>query len=105
MRIFVTGASGFVGAHLLTTLHEAGHELFAGSHASFEPPVPAEIDVFDVRDGGRFREVMRARRPDAVIHLAAQASPRHSWEASAETYAVNIAGTSPLLEALSDRPD
>lgn len=105
MRIFVTGAGGFVGGHLLTTLSEAGHVVTAGSHAPFEPPVPTEVEVFDVRDAARFKEVMRAHRPDAVIHLAAQASPRLSWEASDETYAINITGTSHLLEALSDRPD
>jgi GDP-4-dehydro-6-deoxy-D-mannose reductase len=105
MRILVTGAGGFVGPHLLTTLHGAGHEVVAASHAPFLPPIPAETDIFDVRDGARFREILDARKPDAVIHLAAQASVRRSWEATDETFAINVNGTSHLLEALSDRPD
>ncbi len=105
MRILVTGAGGFVGGHLITNLHRAGHEVIAASHRPWEPPVPVEIDVFDVRDGDRFRAVMDARRPEAVIHLAAQASVRRSWEASDETFAVNVTGTSHLLEALTDRPE
>jgi GDP-4-dehydro-6-deoxy-D-mannose reductase len=67
--------------------------------------VPIETDVFDVTDGARFREVVDARRPEAVIHLAAQASVRRSWEASDETFAVNVGGTSHLLEALADCPE
>ena len=105
MRILVTGAGGFVGGHLITNLHRAGHEVIAASHRPWEPPVPVEIDVFDVRDGERFREVMDARRPEGVVHLAAQASVRRSWEASDETFAVNVTGTSHLLEALTDRPE
>ena len=100
MRILVTGAGGFVGGHLITNLHRAGHEVIAASHRPWEPPVPVEIDVFDVRDGDVFRGVMDARQPEAVIHLAAQASVRRSWEASDETFAVNVTGTSHLLESL-----
>jgi GDP-4-dehydro-6-deoxy-D-mannose reductase len=105
MRILVTGAGGFVGAHLLPALSKAGHEVVAASHRPWEPPVPVEIEVFDVRDGPRVREVMDAWRPDAVIHLAAQASVRRSWEATDETFAVNVTGTSHLLESLADRPE
>ncbi|MEA2533262.1 MAG: dependent epimerase/dehydratase family, partial [Actinomycetota bacterium] len=32
MRILVTGAGGFVGAHLLPALSKAGHEVIAASH-------------------------------------------------------------------------
>lgn len=38
--------------------------------------------------------------PEAVIHLAAQASVPKSWEAPDLTYQVNVLGTSNLLEAL-----
>jgi len=105
MRILVTGAGGFVGAHLLPALSKAGHEVIAASHRPWDPPMPVEIDVFDVRDRVRVQEVMDARRPDAVIHLAAQASVRRSWEATEETFAVNVTGTSHLLESLADRPE
>jgi GDP-4-dehydro-6-deoxy-D-mannose reductase len=105
MRIMVTGAGGFVGGHLLATLQGAGHEVIAASHTAWKAPFGIETDVFDVTDGAAFRKVIDERRPDAVIHLAAQASVRRSWEATDETFAVNVTGTSHLLEALVDRPD
>ncbi|HYR64431.1 MAG TPA: GDP-mannose 4,6-dehydratase [Actinomycetota bacterium] len=105
MRIFVTGAGGFVGGHLLTTLQRAGHEVVAASHSPWQPPVPVATEVFDVCDAASFRDVLDAHRPDGVIHLAAMASPQRSWEATDETFAVNIMGASHLLQALVDRPE
>src|SRR3989442_10255436 len=105
MRILVTGAGGFVGGHLLSVLVQAGHEAIGTSLRSWEPPVPVETVALDVRNAVRFREVLEACRPDGVIHLAAQASVRRSWQASDETFAVNVTGASHLLEALTDRPE
>ena len=105
MRILVTGAGGFVGGHLLGVLHGAGHDVVATSSNPWQPPVQVETEVFDVRDGPRFKEVLEAHRPDAVIHLAAQASVRRSWEATDETFAVNVTGASHLMEGLMEKPD
>jgi GDP-4-dehydro-6-deoxy-D-mannose reductase len=99
MRILVTGAGGFVGRHLLPNLLGAGHEVIAASHAPWEPEVPVTTEVFDVRDKGRAGEVLGRYRPEAVIHLAAQASMRRSWEAVDETFAVNVTGASNVMEA------
>ena len=30
MKVFVTGANGFVGKHLIAVLSQRGHEVFAG---------------------------------------------------------------------------
>lgn len=105
MRILVTGAGGFVGGHLIPNLVAAGHEVVAASHAPWDCPLARDTAVFDLRDGARVIEALHVHRPDAVIHLAAQASPRRSWEDTDETFAVNITGVSHLLEGLVDRPE
>lgn len=105
MRILVTGAAGFVGTHLIPNLVTAGHEVIAASHAPWDCPLANDTAVFDLRDRPRVIEAVHVHRPDAVIHLAAQASPRRSWEDADETFAVNVGGVSHLLEGLADRPD
>ena len=59
MRVFVTGGSGFVGAHVLRVFQAHGAELLAPGHA--------EVDVTDART---VRESVVTFRPDAVVHCA-----------------------------------
>lgn len=104
MRILVTGAGGFVGQYLLAELIAAGHDVSAASHGPWQAPDGVTPQVFDVRDAAAVAEAVAGAQPDAVIHLAAQASPRLSWKSPDETYAINVTGTSHLLEALVARP-
>jgi GDP-4-dehydro-6-deoxy-D-mannose reductase len=88
-RTLVTGASGFVGAHLLELL---------GDEA-----VPAEADV---TDPDAVAHAVRETEPRAVIHLAALSSVADSWDAPATTWEVNAVGTVNVLEAVRrHRPD
>ena len=88
MRIFVTGASGFVGRRLLPTLSAAGHDA-----------IGADREV-DVTDASRIRRALSEHAPDAVIHLAAMSSPARSWKQPAECYRLNFLGTRELLRAV-----
>ncbi|MGH2706006.1 MAG: GDP-mannose 4,6-dehydratase [Actinomycetota bacterium] len=105
MRVLVTGAGGFVGHHLIADLGHAGHEVVACSLHAFEAEAASAIEAFDLRDAEATGAVIGRHEPDAVIHLAAQASVPRSWEAPAETYEINVVGTSNLLEGVRNRPE
>lgn len=60
-RILVTGASGFLGSHVIDALHQRGIE---DVHAL------TRADC-DLRDPGSVRSVFDRARPRAVLHLAA----------------------------------
>jgi len=74
MRIFVAGASGVVGRHLLPVLVKAGHQVVGMSHSAGKrqliESLGAEHVTADALDRGAvWREVTRAR-PNVVIHQA-----------------------------------
>jgi GDP-4-dehydro-6-deoxy-D-mannose reductase len=88
MRAFVTGASGFVGSHLLDHLRAQGDDIAASA-----PP-----DEIDVTDRSAIAEAMAAAEPDVVYHLAAQADVGASWDHPVETLRVNVEGTLNVLD-------
>lgn len=90
MRVYVTGAAGFVGAHLLRALRARG-DAVRGSDR--------ELDVADRAALGR---ALRDFAPDAVVHLAAQSSVARSLADPAETWRINYLGSASLLRALAD---
>jgi nucleoside-diphosphate-sugar epimerase len=72
MRIFMTGATGFIGALLVPELIEAGHEVLgltrSETSAAALRAAGGEPLVGDMLDLDRLREGVR--RSDGVIHLA-----------------------------------
>lgn len=71
MRVVVTGASGFVGHHLLPVLRGAGHEVTAVSRAKI-PGLDADwAESPELGPDAEWRPLLE--RSDAVVHLAARA--------------------------------
>ena len=87
MRALVTGASGFIGSHVVAALSDAGVEV-----REFDLRAPVAGDILD-RDA-----LARAMRGcDAVFHLAAVYS--YARADAAAMRAVNVEGTRAVLDA------
>jgi nucleoside-diphosphate-sugar epimerase len=76
VRLFITGASGFVGSATLSAALEAGHEVAApvrpGGPAQRLAPFEGRYRhiSLDLRDTENVAAAMAAFAPDAVLHLA-----------------------------------
>lgn len=96
MRALVTGAAGFVGGWLLRELGAAGHTVFAAGQEGAAPAgalAGAQWLRMDVTSTPSVREAMERAAPDAVFHLAGQASVGDSFADPEGTWEVNATGT------------
>lgn len=99
MRVFITGATGFVGGNLTRMLLADGHEVRAlvraGSDQRNVAGLPIEIVFGDLDDSRKLAE--QIADCDAVFHVAAHYS---LWVKDRETiYRANVTGTKNLLAA------
>lgn len=101
MKVFLTGSTGFVGAHTALALLEAGHELrllvrnkeFAQSYFAKRGYQLDDFVVADMRDISSIRQAMAGC--DAVLHAAAVVSldPNKAQQ----TYDANVGGMKAVI--------
>src|SRR5690242_743124 len=102
LKIFLTGATGFLGSHVARALVAAGAELRlltrkTSPTANLEG-VPGERVTGDLREPASYKGALD--RCEAVFHVAAD---YRLWARdSQEMYRSNVEGTRALLEAAQD---
>ena len=112
-RVLLTGHTGFKGSWLALWLQSMGADLVG--YALEAPTQPSLFDIAkvgqgmrsvigDIRDLSAVQSVLGEHRPEIVIHMAAQALVRYSYQNPVETYATNVMGTVHLLEAVRNTP-
>ena len=110
MRVLVTGATGFVGSHMLDFLLERGDiELHATRRWSSRTSLIDHIKDVDERiqwhlcdltDPFSVASSITTSRPDWIFHLGAQSFVSPSWRAPDVYFRTNVLGTLYLLEAV-----
>lgn len=106
--VFVTGADGFIGSHVVERLVADGADVRAlclyNSNGSAgwldESPVRGDVDVQlgDIRDAEHIRSLVKGA--DVVLHLAALIAIPYSYVAPRSYVDTNITGTLNVLEAV-----
>jgi GDP-4-dehydro-6-deoxy-D-mannose reductase len=105
VRVLVTGAAGFAGAHLVRSLLADGCEVWGTLQAGHAPPAglrDARWLPMELAAGDSIAAAMREARPERVFHLAGQASVAGSFADPVATWEVNATGTLRLIAALPD---
>lgn len=98
LKVFITGATGFVGCYLIELLDSPEYTIYGTSFP--ERPEAENIFFMDVRSEEEIFGVIKEKKPDWVFHLAAVSNVKHSWEKRRETLEINIVGTFNLFEAI-----
>lgn len=104
MKVLVTGATGFIGSHLVPRLTEAGYDVlalgrYATSRDSLGSPRQAKTVFTDLRDASAVRGALREIRPDAVVHIASISPVAYSYDHPQEVTEANFLATVNLAEA------
>lgn len=95
-RILVTGGAGFIGSHLVDRLVGEGHPVIVidnettGSRENVNPA--ADYVQGDITNANDLDQVFR-KKPDAVFHIAGQASITQSFTGPEHDLSANVVGT------------
>ena len=106
-RVFVTGATGFLGANLVTRLVKEQAAVVCLQRDAVQPN---SFDLFglrdkvtvvngDVQDLSLLQRILNEYEIDSVFHLAAQAIVGAANRSPISTFETNVRGTYMLLEA------
>lgn len=113
MNILVTGASGFIGQHLVNALLQAGHtplildlNPFPNETYLHAYSIPPQF-IGDIRDKAFLNNINLTLRQswgkiDCCVHLAAVAAPRLAQTYPDLAWSTNVMGTRNVLELCRD---
>jgi dTDP-glucose 4,6-dehydratase len=110
MRALVTGASGFIGAHMARRLLDSGHEVVSILHDLTPSSTARLLGIYDritwcigdVRDEQLVKRILGDYSIDQVYHFAALPIVEMGMRSCRPMFEVNFMGTLSVLEAMRE---
>lgn len=103
--VLVTGGAGFIGSHLVDALVQASKEVVVVDDLSSGDAArvngQARLRELDIVDRDQLEQVVVEHQPEAIYHLAAQASVTASVKDPGRDCAVNVEGTLNVVDIAS----
>lgn len=102
-KVLITGATGFVGSHLIAECTRRGWDVFGTAHPAetYDPAAvgPAEIEHVELSDVEAVKALVAKIKPSQIYHLAAQASVQQAWRNPMATITNNVGAQLAILSA------
>ena len=107
MSVVVTGGAGYIGSHAVKALRAAGADVviydnLSAGHRGAADATGARLEVGDIHDVARLRDVLTRHGADAVMHFAAWLSVPDSVGDPLGYYGNNVDGALAVLRAMAD---
>jgi GDP-4-dehydro-6-deoxy-D-mannose reductase len=90
VKVLVTGATGFVGRHLVAHLIAIGDAVVATDRSSGGP---------DITNAQAVMQYVLHNEPEVIYHLAGQSDVHRSWGNPVESYRANVEGAANVFAA------
>lgn len=102
MKILVTGGAGFIGSNLVEKLLDENYEVVVidNLYKNNNFMEKCKSYLVDIRIREEVEEIFKLERPDVVVHLAALAGVRKSFQEPSNYINTNIKGLCNILEAM-----
>jgi UDP-arabinose 4-epimerase len=106
-RVLIIGGAGYIGSHTAKALHGAGFQPVVFDNLSTGHPWAVQwgpLEVGDIRDTGRLRQIIGDYQIGAVLHFAALSCVGESVAQPLAYYDNNVGGALSLLRAIEGGP-
>jgi UDP-glucose 4-epimerase len=102
MNILVTGSSGYIGAHVVEALSNAGHQISCVDTVEKRLIPTTKFYSADIRDTGRIIEILRLDQVEILINLAALKSVGDSFNEPEAYMETNAFALERIISRLKD---